>query len=173
VSRGQVVKVFVYVVRAIGPTGRLLVFQSHDEAGFEVPKGSVHPDESLEEAARREVLEESGIVLGPEVLPLGTTTWRNEAQHFFVAFAAGSPQERFVHRVGGSDLDAGLHYTFHWEPIREKLHALLVQGSDRFVDALLVSAASLADGATRHDRRRPIRSTSETTGGDSASPKNS
>jgi class 3 adenylate cyclase len=54
-------KVFCYVVRTDGSEPQLLVLTSLDEPGFEVPKGAVESGETLEQAARREILEESGI----------------------------------------------------------------------------------------------------------------
>ena len=48
--------------------GKLLILE-HPTAGRQVPAGSVEPEESLEDAARREVLEESGLDLpGPMTL---------------------------------------------------------------------------------------------------------
>lgn len=42
---------------------RLLVFRQpeHPEAGIQVPGGTVHPDESLDDAALREAFEETGL----------------------------------------------------------------------------------------------------------------
>ena len=41
--------------------GRLLVFHHPDDGGMQLPKGTVEPGESPEDAVRRELLEESGI----------------------------------------------------------------------------------------------------------------
>jgi len=57
-------KVFVCLVRTRDKGCELLVFRSHDEPGFEVPKGSVEPGESRLSATFRELFEESGIGSG-------------------------------------------------------------------------------------------------------------
>lgn len=54
-------KVIAYITRGRGGETRLLVFEHVDnpDAGVQVPKGTVEPGETLENAARREVREES------------------------------------------------------------------------------------------------------------------
>lgn len=66
-------KVFCYVVRTDAALPALLVFESLDEPGFEVPKGAVEAGESLEGAVYREVLEESGSTAASSI---GTAGWR-------------------------------------------------------------------------------------------------
>ena len=130
-------KVFVYIVHCRGNRHQLLAFESHDEPGFEVPKGSVEAGESLEEAACREVREESGLEITGEIRRLGTTTWQGEEQTFVRADAPVGVSDAFAHAVTGSGIDAGLVYVFRWLPLDAALSHHLVQGCDAFVDRLL------------------------------------
>ena len=133
---GETIRVFVYVLRRDGPEDKLLVFDSHDEPGLEVPKGAVEQGESLEDAARREVEEESGIVGLHRLQRLETRMWKNERQHFFVGWIEESPAERFDHCVTGHGGDAGLVYRFQWLAVDRLIRQQLVQGSNSFLGEL-------------------------------------
>jgi 8-oxo-dGTP pyrophosphatase MutT (NUDIX family) len=132
----EIEKVFVYVVAGRGQQSRLLLFASHDEAGFEVPKGAVEPEESLEAAARREVLEEAGITELELILRLGTTCWERERQHFLIARCPGTDSDPFTHTVTGDGVDAGFVYQFRWRPLSAVEPSDLVQGCGRFLAEL-------------------------------------
>ena len=56
----------------VDPVGRLLVFDHPEDGGMQLPKGTVEPGESPEDAVRRELLEESGIRFDGPLVPLGT-----------------------------------------------------------------------------------------------------
>ncbi|MEW5827091.1 MAG: NUDIX domain-containing protein [Candidatus Bipolaricaulota bacterium] len=59
----------------------MLVFRSLDEPkGFDVPKGAARPDETFEEAARRELLEESGVEAARPLGEIGTAWFGDERQ---------------------------------------------------------------------------------------------
>jgi len=135
-------KVFAYVTRITDGGAEVLVFESLDEPGFEIPKGAVETGETLAEAVARELLEEAGIADARGVRELGASDWRGERQHFFLAAAPAGVPRAFEHAVTGDGIDAGLHYRFRWLPVDRGLHDRLVQGCDRFVDELL---ASLSD----------------------------
>ena len=139
-------KAFVYLVRADRPRPRLLVFDSLDEAGLEVPKGSVETGETLEEAALREVHEESGIERIRVVRTLGTTLYDREQQHFLLAEVEGKLPERFEHTVTGSGVDRDLRYCFRWIPVDRSLAERLVQGCGAFVDALIEAVEGRSSG---------------------------
>jgi len=130
-------KSFVYVVRRDGPAVRLLAFDSHDEPGFEVPKGTVEASETFEDAAVREVFEEAGMEGIRIVRELGRTTYGAELQAFLLASAPEDLPETFEHVVTGDGVDRGFSYTFGWLPIDADLESKLVQGCGAFVDALL------------------------------------
>ena len=132
-------KVFVYAVRRCAGGPGLLAFESLDEPGYEVPKGSVEPGETLEEAARRELSEEAGLCLISGFEPIGTTLWQNEEQTFFRVLVSDNTRDMFEHTVTGRGGDTGFTYRFRWLPIGERLRNQLVQGSGAFVAQLLDS----------------------------------
>lgn len=129
-------KVFIYLVRRHAGTHQLLLFRSHDEPGFEVPKGSVDPGESILEAGRRELLEESGISAVRIVSVLATADWRNERQHFLLAETESARADSFKHVVTGTGVDCGLLYEFEWHTLSTELERALVQGCGQAVREL-------------------------------------
>lgn len=130
-------KVFAYVTRITEGDPELLVFESLDEPGFEVPKGAVEVGESLEDAVRRELHEEAGIAEARVVREVGATDWNGERQHFFLVEAPEVLPAAFEHAVTGDGIDRGFRYRFCWLPIDRRLSRRLVQGCGRFADALL------------------------------------
>ncbi|UCF09376.1 MAG: NUDIX domain-containing protein [Candidatus Bipolaricaulota bacterium] len=141
----EVVKVFVYVVSGDGPEAHLLLFESLDEPGFEVPKGAVERDESVGDAVRREVHEEAGVSDLRRIHLLGTTLWEEERQHFFVARTSSDGPDRFAHTVTGDGIDAGFVYRFRWQRLATLDARRLVQGCGAFFPEL---TAYLADSSS-------------------------
>jgi len=134
-------KSFVYLIRRDGPAPRVLVLDSLDEPGLEVPKGSVELGEAFSEAAAREVREEAGIDGIRIVRQLGTTWYEDEEQCFLLAEAPDGLPEAFEHTVTGEGADAGFRYIFHWEAIDRDLTRKLVQGCGTFVDPLIAEVS--------------------------------
>jgi 8-oxo-dGTP pyrophosphatase MutT (NUDIX family) len=159
-------KVFVYVLTP-RPSSRLLVFESHDEDGYEVPKGKVEPGESMIDAVRREVFEETGLEALHDIEALEVLTWRGERQHIFIARHAAAPVEAFDHRVTGCDEDAGRRYRFRWIPLAEVRSDTLVQGCGACLEAL----RRWVERGGKPSYDNPAQRSA--TGGSNASPKNS
>jgi putative (di)nucleoside polyphosphate hydrolase len=116
-DRIHVPKVCAYVTRR----GReLLVFESDEHDGLQVPKGTVEPAESLRAALGREVREESGLgVLGPKA-HLATDVWtrrpsplRRYVRHFFHV-PTYEPRDRWTHTVTDGGDEHGLEFEFSW-----------------------------------------------------------
>jgi len=106
--------------------GRLLVFQHPEDRSMQLPKGTIEPGEAPEDAVRRELLEESGIDYGGELLPLGTIDRFCEAGvegnkhrhpqlwHLFLMRAEVLLPETFDHVAMGSPEEDGLVFSFSW-----------------------------------------------------------
>jgi ADP-ribose pyrophosphatase YjhB (NUDIX family) len=132
-------KSFSYVIRANQAGPELLVFDSLEEPGLEVPKGSVQPGEMPAQAAAREVWEESGLQELTLIKELGVTRWQDEEQHFFL-FRADQPlPDRFEHVVTGQDGDRGMRYQFRWIAVTPALSQSLVQGSNAFIGEMIAA----------------------------------
>ncbi len=106
--------------------GRLLVFFHPGDRGMQLPKGTVEPGESPQDAARRELLEESGIDFTGRLEPLGTLerdcaagiegNAHRHAQrwHLFLMRAAPGLPDTFEHVASGSPEEEGLVFSFRW-----------------------------------------------------------
>jgi 8-oxo-dGTP pyrophosphatase MutT (NUDIX family) len=135
-------KVFVYVKRTVEASVYLLVFNSLDEPGYEVPKGSVESGEGLEEAVHREVYEESGLRGLRAIKKLGKTQWGDEEQHFFLVDAPSNVPDAFDYQVTGEGIDRDFWYRYSWLAIGRDLEERLVQGCDRFVRELIAEVGA-------------------------------
>lgn len=124
-------KVICYIVR----NGRLLVFRHldvpWDEAGLQVPAGTIMTGESPESAALREASEETGLTSIRIVRKLGETEYdmtpyRTEMQrrHVFQLEADDETPERSVsHENYPDDGSAAKRLECHWIPLSQG-HAL-------------------------------------------------
>jgi ADP-ribose pyrophosphatase YjhB (NUDIX family) len=103
--------------------GRVLLFQgqrsSHgDELAWWTPGGGVNPDESFENAARRELWEETGL----RDVALGPCVWTREAEFELFGEPVLSDERYFLVRVPGHEVDhsnmeeleRGLHRGHRW-----------------------------------------------------------
>lgn len=111
------IKACAYITRG----GReLLVFESPEHEGLQIPKGTVEPGEGLREALYREVVEESGIATLGEVSRVASDVWtRRESppkryvRHFFHA-DVHEPREGWTHTVTGEGSEAGTEFEYSW-----------------------------------------------------------
>ncbi|MCO5143015.1 MAG: NUDIX domain-containing protein [Oligoflexia bacterium] len=117
-------KVAVFLFRKKNSQIELLVFE-HDkkwsEAGIQVPAGGIEADESAEDAARREVWEESGLRLSQELTEVSSyylfRSSHKKLNHRRV-FYSYIEEERnsWTHRVASSGLDEGMSFHYYWIP---------------------------------------------------------
>jgi len=106
--------------------GRLLVFFHPGDGNMQLPKGTVEPGESPQDAVRRELLEESGIRHTGPLEALGTLERHCPAGvegnahshpqlwHLFLMRAEAPLPDRFDHVAVGSPEEEGLVFQFRW-----------------------------------------------------------
>ena len=134
--------------------GRVLVFRHpHSTGGVQLPKGTIEPGESPENAVIRELAEESGLRLSaapklvaemkftgaakkafPEKLP-------TQQRWFVFRFdAVDTLPEHWTHTATGSPAEHGLVFDYFWHPLSESFAAAHRDSDARFatvIDALL------------------------------------
>lgn len=107
--------------------GRLLVFDHPGDGGSQLPKGTIEPGETPEQAVRRELLEESGLQYEGPLLSLGTLfrdcaagEESNRHAHsqrwhlFMIRWPGDALPEHFTHTAHGSPEEDGLVFAFRW-----------------------------------------------------------
>ncbi|WP_135820892.1 NUDIX hydrolase [Halostella litorea] len=109
-------KVCAYVTRGGG--SELLVFEGPDHAGLQVPKGTVEPGETLQEALLREVKEESGLDLPTSVDCVARDIWARRqskyyVRHFYHATVKDT-LDTWTHVVTGDGDEAGKRFEYSW-----------------------------------------------------------
>lgn len=122
-------KAYAYIIRerpmsaGATPTGgrEFLVFRHRDfpEAGVQVPKGTVLPDETPEAAVLREAHEETGLSTLTLLRPLATDRQLQAdgmlyERHFFALAAPVTTPDAWDHVVTGSGGDTGLVFSYFW-----------------------------------------------------------
>jgi 8-oxo-dGTP pyrophosphatase MutT (NUDIX family) len=135
-------KVVCYVVCG----SKLLVFRqpNNPEAGLQVPAGTIEAGESPEDAARREVVEETGLSDLRSLGKLGSyrfdmSQWKPEIheRHVF-AFETTKPapaQWAQLETNGRGGSDAGIEFTFSWCDLRREEPSLIAD-QGRFLPEL-------------------------------------
>jgi 8-oxo-dGTP pyrophosphatase MutT (NUDIX family) len=110
-------KVCAYLTRQDGT--ELLVFRGPGHEGLQIPKGTVEPDETLDDALRREVAEESGLDVGG-IDRLASDIWTRRSdplekyvRHFYHA-DVNEPRDRWDHVVTGEGEERGRTFEFFW-----------------------------------------------------------
>lgn len=130
-------KVLAYIVRNSSSGQELLVFDHRNfpDAGTQVPAGTVKLGEPIENALKREVLEESGISLSSIGRFVGSYEWhRNDLnelhkRHVFFISLEGL-KDSWQHIVTGSDDDNSLVFDYFWISLEEASSLLAANQGD-------------------------------------------
>ncbi|HEY9662821.1 MAG TPA: NUDIX domain-containing protein [Allocoleopsis sp.] len=102
---------------------QLLMFKHPDcpEAPIQIPGGGVEPQELLEGALHREILEESGLRSLTIIRKLGVAEicWRLPRKlvsyrHCFLLQAPQNTPDAWDHIVQGDGIDAGMGFSYFW-----------------------------------------------------------
>lgn len=116
-SGRYVTKACAYVTRN---ERELLVFESAEHDGLQVPKGTVEPDEDVRRALYREVEEESGLATVGSVQRLASDVWtrrrsplKRYVRHFFHV-DVHEPRDSWTHTVTGEGSEAGMEFEYSW-----------------------------------------------------------
>lgn len=131
-------KVIVYAIQ----NNKLLVFRhvdfSYEEVGLQVPAGSVEENESLEDTALRELIEETGFNDFEIITYLGSSSYdispyRNEIQerHFYLAKTTKELPERWFSQEDHDGIGKPTKFECFWVPL-EKSH-IIQSGQSVFI----------------------------------------
>jgi 8-oxo-dGTP pyrophosphatase MutT (NUDIX family) len=95
----------------------ILAFR-HPVAGTQLVKGTIEIAESVQRAAERELLEESGLV-GTAIANLGTLQMSEPEEHewHFVMCKVEQPAESWTHWTSDG---GGLDFAFFWHPLDQE-----------------------------------------------------
>ena len=126
-------KAFGYVTREQNGRRQALIFRHPEaEGGYQVPKGTIEPGETPEQAVLREVAEESGLTQLTLVseLAVDQRTFDDgiqEQRHFFHLRAEQVPDE-WDHTVYGAGEDNGMVFHYLWITALEEIALIDQQG---------------------------------------------
>ena len=101
------------VARKTGERIEILAFR-HPTAGYQLVKGTIENNETIQHAAERELFEESGVE-GIAIAYLGNVQMEEPAQEWhFVLCRTGPLRKAWAHKTtdGG-----GLNFRFFWHPL--------------------------------------------------------
>ncbi len=119
----------------------ILAFE-HPDGGYQLPKGTVEDEESVEAAVLRELEEESGISTARIIERVGEMDWYVEAGtttytvgehqqwHIYLLDAGKDLPENWSHAATGSDVEEGQIFKYFWQSldqISERFHPVYRQ----------------------------------------------
>ena len=131
-------KVVPVILRKIDHQPHLLVFR-HPLAGIQIVKGTVEPNETLEQACLRELYEESGIVKSTvrSYLGLYHPKQLGHAWHMFYCETSQNLASHWTHYCLD---DGGLNFDFFWHPLSstpsDEWHPIFQDALKFIVDSL-------------------------------------
>lgn len=111
-------KVCPVVFRTHGAATEILAFV-HPEAGCQLVKGTIEPNESIEVAALRELEEESGVTSARIVRHLGlwVTGYEEQVWAFVECSSTSALRDSWSHYVRD---DGGHIFKFFWHPLGQR-----------------------------------------------------
>ncbi|MGA9287685.1 MAG: NUDIX domain-containing protein [Anaerobacillus sp.] len=133
-------KTYGYVTRVRSGKTQVLVFQHPiAEAGIQIPKGTVNPDESPSEAVVREIEEETGLKNAWMEKLIAQDYWENDDgnihnRYFYRMNVLNAPDE-WTHCPTGGGEESGLLFRFFWIESTEEVE--LIRGHGDYLNQLL------------------------------------
>ena len=111
-------KVVPVIFRHVSQNIEILVFR-HPIAGIQIVKGTVEANEKLEDAAIRELYEESGISSTNihSYLGLHSPSESGSNWHVFVCYTTEILKDNWTHFCND---DGGLKFQFFWHPLTQE-----------------------------------------------------
>lgn len=96
----------------------ILAFQ-HPLAGFQLVKGTIEQEEKYDEAAIRELFEETGLIAEPSPKFIGNFKLKSNQQdwYFYLCELRTDLAETWIHHCWD---DGGLDFKFFWYPLNQK-----------------------------------------------------
>jgi ADP-ribose pyrophosphatase YjhB (NUDIX family) len=136
-------KVLIYITRMRNSGLELLAFRHrhYPSAGLQVPAGTVDGGEDVLIAAKREVFEESGLVIKDDITFRGAFEYVRpdngtiHLRHVFHHHMTGETQDEWKHVVSGAGDDAQLVFEYAWYPLANCVGGLIGQ-LGRYLTAL-------------------------------------
>jgi 8-oxo-dGTP pyrophosphatase MutT (NUDIX family) len=132
-------KVYGYVTRIKEGKTQVLVFQHPiAEAGIQIPKGTVKPDEDTYQAVIREIQEETGLKNFEVEELLAQDFWKNDdgAIHhrFFYKINVSNVPDEWEYQPTGGGEEEGLTFRFFWISSQEEVE--LVRGHGDYLNRI-------------------------------------
>lgn len=112
-------RAFCYITRAGRHGPELLVFRHDDpDAGVQTPGGTIEPQETALEGARRQAIEKTGLTNFAEAHLIAIDHFDHpvdpvKRHHVYFTLDAPTP-DSWTHRVSAGDADAGMLFHFFW-----------------------------------------------------------
>lgn len=122
----------------------LLVFESPEHDGLQIPKGTVEPGEAPREAVYREAVEESGLATFEGARHLVTDVWTRRQSppkryvRNFYHLPVHEPRDRWTHVVTGDTEEAGLTFEYSW--VELPTTATFALDLDDYVETLAIGS---------------------------------
>lgn len=115
----EIMKKIVPVVLRHQQQGLEILAFRHPLAGTQLVKGTIEQDEKHEQAAVRELFEESGLVAEPDPKFMGNLSLRFNQQdwYFYLCEITKVTSDSWLHYCHD---DGGLEFEFFWYPLHQK-----------------------------------------------------